>query len=69
MSALGQRTTTDFENLTVAARENRLSVEDVFAALRDGRITEEQAKLLLNSIQLNFTPRWQRIIVGSGSIG
>ena len=68
MSALGHQHEKVFQELMTAARERRLSVEKTFAAMQAKQITEDEAKELLDYIQNNFLPAWQRLIVGSGSI-
>jgi hypothetical protein len=60
MSAQGQQRTT-LDDLMAAVESGRLSVSDVFLAMREGRITEDEGRQLLAFIQKMASPRWRNL--------
>jgi hypothetical protein len=61
MSAQGKRTT--FDELNAAAQGGSLTVAEVFLAMRERQITEDQGRALLGDIQLRSSPKWHKIFV------
>lgn len=51
------------ENMQRSAKDGRLSVDDVFDALRRKRITEEECGILLRTLEMRTTPVWRRMLV------
>jgi hypothetical protein len=56
-----------FEILMAAARSGDVIVANVFAALRNGEISESECRAVITTFERARVPAWQRFLVSSSS--